>query len=127
MWRKQIVVAAIFIAAVLPLKAFASYDLILEGINDYNTAMSYSNKTILVASGAFVRYPDLTLENCTLDIDGSGECVSALTLDNSVIKIRGNFRIQPGAVINETGASSIRASSNASYTGKLTIEEIPGI
>lgn len=105
--------------------ALADYDLTLTGINDFNTPMSYSNISILIASDAFVRYSGLTLQNCTLDIDGSGECVSNLTLNDSIINVEGNFRGKPGLIITETGSSSIVATGDSQNEGKLTLEGAP--
>ncbi|MFA5240323.1 MAG: hypothetical protein WC476_11550 [Phycisphaerae bacterium] len=112
-------------AMVLPLEAFASYDLILTGIHDYNAPVTYSNETILIDSNAFVRYTTLTLQNCTVEIAGSAECILNLTLNNSTINVKGTFKAQPGIIITETGPSSIIATGDAQNTGKLTLEGAP--
>ncbi len=103
--------------------AFASYDIILTGIEEYNTPVSYSNKTILVTGSAYIIYDcNLILENCTIDVNGSLECNSNITLVNSVIRTEGSFKVCPGTTIAETGASSIIATGNPQCTGKVNIE-----
>ena len=103
--------------------ALADYDLTLTGIHEYETAISYSNKTILVADDAFVVYDcNLILENCTIDIDGSVECNSDITLINSVIRTKGSFKVQPGITITETGPSSIIATGDSQNAGKISLE-----
>ena len=125
MWRIQVIVIATVMAMVLPLEAFASYDLILTGIHDYNAPVTYSNETILIDSNAFVRYTTLTLQNCTVEIDGPAECILNLTLNNSTINVKGTFKAQPGIIITETGPSSIVATGDTQKTGKLILEGAP--
>jgi hypothetical protein len=103
--------------------AFASYDLILTGIQEYNTPVSYSNKTILITSSAYIIYDcNFILENCIIDVNGSVECNSNITLINSVIRTKGSFNVWPGITITETGASSIIATGDPQCTGKVNIE-----
>jgi hypothetical protein len=114
---------AILLVGLFVGNTFADYDLILTGIQDYNIPVSYSNKNILVADSAFVVYKSgLSFENCIMDVNGSIECNSNITLVNSVVRTKGSFKVQPGITITETGASSIIATGDTQYAGKVIIE-----
>lgn len=100
--------------------AFADYDIILTGVIKYETPVSYSNKTILVADDGFVEYDDVvTFVNCVMDVNGLAKFNSDMNFVNSVINVKGDFKTEAGIEITETGASSIIATGNSLKVGKI--------
>lgn len=101
---------------------FADYDIVLTGVNQFQDTVSYSNKFIHIEEGAFVEYENLSLDNCIVDVDGFVKINSVLDLDDSLLYVYGDFKVEPGVIIYETGASSIVAKGDAVRSGQITIK-----
>ena len=101
----------------------SNYDLTLIEVHEYNTPVSYSDMTILATDSAYLIYDcNFTLVNCIMDINGSVEFNSDITLTNSKIRVKGDLKCKPGIQITETGASSIIATGDPQLAGKISLE-----
>lgn len=102
------------------------YENSFEENQQFLNETSYSDQTILITDDEFVVYDgNLVLDNCIMDVNGSVECNSDITLINSVIRVKGYFKVMPGVTITETGQSSIIPTGDAQKSGKIVIEGRP--
>ncbi|MEN6386785.1 MAG: hypothetical protein ABFD79_16520 [Phycisphaerales bacterium] len=113
----------IIVGEEIQMDSLSSYDVTLTGVHKYTSPISYSNQTILADDSAYLVYDcNFTLVNCVMDVNGSVEFNRNITLTNSQIRVKGNLKCKPGIEINETGASSIRATGDDECAGKITLD-----
>lgn len=111
---------------ILPLLALGNWDVVWDGSDIHQDSAVFSGQDILVSGSGFTTFRgDLTLNNCYIRVDGFLDCRSDITLNNSIIEVYGSFDIAGGAVITETGASSIMITGNSSREGKVNFAGNP--
>jgi len=98
------------------------YDLVFNGVNKYTDPCSYSGLSILVTEDGYVAFNKLTLENCTVDVNGFMELNSDVNLVDSTINVLGNLKAKEGITITETGVSSIIANGDSLNAGEIALD-----
>ena len=98
------------------------YDLVFNGVNKYTDPCSYSGLSILVTENGYVAFNKLTLENCTVDVNGFMELNSDVNLVDSTINVLGNLKAKEGITITETGVSSIIANGDSLNAGEIALD-----
>jgi len=73
--RQTLLKTLIVLSLIVFFQGFASadYDVILSGVQKFDSPVTYSNKSIYVADDGFVEYSEVTFENCIVDVNGLTE------------------------------------------------------